>query len=82
MVLLKKLLCGKDLIDWFTTRDTFDLFYPLAENLGLDFTELSAAKYTSTSQDLTISRRGVWLPDGLKIRGYIEINVIYMGISR
>jgi hypothetical protein len=60
--------CGKDLNDWFTTKDTVDLFLELVADLGivanpgefrdLEVARLSAAKYAAAFPDLIISRRG------------------------
>jgi hypothetical protein len=60
--------CSKDLNDWFTTKDTVDLFLELVADLGiesnpgefrdLEVARLSAAKYAAAFPDLIISRRG------------------------
>lgn len=59
---------GKDLNDWFTTKDTLELFAALAVDLGveiktgdirdLDASKLSAAKYVEIFPGLVFSKRG------------------------
>jgi len=64
----------KDLNDWFTTKDTFELFVALADDLGveiktgnfrdLDVSRLSAAKYAEIFPGLILSKRGSPLVGG------------------
>lgn len=59
---------GKDLTQWFRTKDTLELFQALAEDLGLDINSvdlqnsdvstLSAAKYVEMFPSLIFSKRG------------------------
>jgi hypothetical protein len=59
---------GKELNDWFTTQDTFDLFLALVQDLGIEFktgefrdlviSRLSASKYSKMFPDLVLSKRG------------------------
>lgn len=65
---------GKDLNDWFTTKDTLELFVALADDLGLeiktgdfrdlDVSRLSAAKYAEIFPGLIFSKRGSPLVGG------------------
>lgn len=59
---------GKELNDWFTTQDTFDLFLALSQDLGTEFktgefrdlviSRLSASKYSKMFPGLVLSKRG------------------------
>lgn len=59
---------NKNINDWFTTKDTFDLFVALADDLGieiksgefrnLDIARLSASKYSKIFSGLVLSKRG------------------------
>ncbi|MBD2139773.1 KilA-N domain-containing protein [Anabaena sp. FACHB-1237] len=59
---------NKNINDWFTTKDTFDLFVALADDLGieiksgefrnLDIARLSASKYSKIFLGLVLSKRG------------------------
>ena len=58
----------KELNDWFTTQDTFDLFLALAQDLEIEFKtgefrdlvipRLSASKYSKMFPSLVLSKRG------------------------
>jgi KilA-N domain len=64
----------KELNDWFTTKDTLELFIALAEDLSveiktgdfrdLDISRLSAAKYSDIFPGLVFSKRGSPLVGG------------------
>ena len=65
---------GKELNDWFTTKDTLELFFALADDLrveikagdfrDLDVSRLSASKYAEIFPGLVFSKRGSPLTGG------------------